>query len=175
MSININQASLVSQDGSSLSGFADKKTARVEQQAAPTVQIRSDVVTLSATGLGADVSQQGKPVSQGNHVAAQETQNGNPLPPKVNQSARASVEQDTPEVAEQKEQVTAAVERLNSFVQDMKRELNFSYDEDLGVVVVKVVESSTDEIIRQIPSEEAVKMAQSLQDLREGGLFEAKA
>lgn len=171
MSININQTSLVSQDSSSLSALAaERKTARVEAQATPTVQVRSDVVTLSAGKVDADVSQTGQStvsdVVKGKKDA--DAVGGKTLPPDESVIVGTTAEGD-------KEQITAAVERLNDFVQDMKRELNFSYDDEIGMVVVKVVESATDEVIRQIPSEEAVKMAQSLQDLREGGLFEAKA
>lgn len=56
----------------------------------------------------------------------------------------------------------AAVQDIEKFVQSVKRNLAFSIDEASGKVVVKVIASETGEVIRQIPSEEALKLADSL-------------
>ncbi|MDB5983739.1 MAG: flagellar biosynthesis protein FlaG [Pseudomonas sp.] len=55
-----------------------------------------------------------------------------------------------------------AVQEIEKFVQSVKRNLEFSIDEASGKVVVKVIASSTGEVIRQMPSEEALKLADSL-------------
>ena len=57
-----------------------------------------------------------------------------------------------------------AVGSLNDFMKVSHRDLNFSVDSDTGIQVVKVVASDTGEVIRQIPSEVALKLAQSLKD-----------
>jgi flagellar protein FlaG len=55
-----------------------------------------------------------------------------------------------------------AVQEIEKFVQSVKRNLEFSIDDTSGKVVVKVIASESGEIIRQIPSAEALKLAESL-------------
>ncbi|GGJ80499.1 flagellar protein FlaG [Pseudomonas matsuisoli] len=66
------------------------------------------------------------------------------------------------------------VSNVEAFTQSIRRDLKFSLDDDSGKVVVKVTDSSTGEVIRQMPSEEALKLAQRLQEAR-SLLFQAKA
>ena len=61
-------------------------------------------------------------------------------------------------------QLRAAVQEIEKFVQSVKRNLEFSIDETSGKVVVKVIASGSGEVIRQIPSEEVLKLANSLND-----------
>ena len=67
-----------------------------------------------------------------------------------------------------------AVQDIEKFVQSIKRNLEFSIDEHSGQVVVKVIASDSGEVIRQIPSAEALKLADSLSSAS-NVLFEAKA
>ncbi len=60
------------------------------------------------------------------------------------------------------EQVKAAVSKISDFVQNFQRDLLFSIDEDSNRLVVKVVDSETQEVIRQIPSEEMLRIAKDL-------------
>lgn len=55
-----------------------------------------------------------------------------------------------------------AVQEIEKFVQSVKRNLEFSIDETSGKVVVKVIASESGEVIRQIPSAEALRLAESL-------------
>ena len=72
-----------------------------------------------------------------------------------------------------REAVEQAVSNMNSFVQNLQRDLQFEVDLDLGQTVISVVDRSTNEVIRQSPSEEAVARAQRLQEQLEdaGGLL----
>ncbi|UFH48009.1 flagellar protein FlaG [Pseudomonas sp. KNUC1026] len=63
-----------------------------------------------------------------------------------------------------KEEVSDAVKQIDKFVNANRRNLDFSIDEGTGDVVVKVIASSTGEVIRQLPSEEALKLAESLKE-----------
>ena len=56
----------------------------------------------------------------------------------------------------------------------LRRNLQFSVDGDSGRMVIKVVDSQTEEVIRQIPKEEVLEIARSLEKT-EGLLFRAKA
>lgn len=51
--------------------------------------------------------------------------------------------------------------------------LQFSIDKDIGKTIIKVVDSTTNEVIRQIPSEELVTLAKNMDKL-EGMLFNQK-
>lgn len=72
------------------------------------------------------------------------------------------------------EQVDSAVTSIQSFVQNIRRDLNFSVDDSSGRVVVKVTDGASGEIIRQLPSEEALRLAESLEEVR-SLLFRAEA
>lgn len=65
--------------------------------------------------------------------------------------------------------VEQAVNQINQYVQTLSRDLQFSVDEDSGRTVVKVLDTETKEVIRQIPSEELLKIARHLTD--GGGLL----
>jgi flagellar protein FlaG len=53
-----------------------------------------------------------------------------------------------------------AVSRLNEYIQNSRRDLHFSVDKGSGRVVLKVIDPETREVIRQIPSEEVIALAQ---------------
>ena len=59
-----------------------------------------------------------------------------------------------------------AVSDINSYVQSVNRKLQFSVNEalPLGRAVIKVIDSETDKVIREIPSEEALEIAQRISE-----------
>jgi flagellar protein FlaG len=57
-----------------------------------------------------------------------------------------------------------AVESLREYVQHVKRHLEFSVDSESGRDIIRVIDSETDEVIREIPPEEAIKMSQRLNE-----------
>lgn len=59
-------------------------------------------------------------------------------------------------------QLSAAVSKLNDYVQSVQRDLSFSVDKDTGQTVVKVYDAKTQEVIRQIPAEETLRLAASI-------------
>lgn len=62
------------------------------------------------------------------------------------------------------ERVKAAAEDIQKFFQSVKRNLEFSTDESTGKLVVKVIATDSGLVIRQIPNEEVLKLAESLSD-----------
>ena len=54
------------------------------------------------------------------------------------------------------------VDTINQFMSSSQRSLNFSLESELGQTIIKVINTATDEVIRQIPSEEAVALAKAL-------------
>ena len=64
--------------------------------------------------------------------------------------------------------------QLNDFVQNVQRDLQFEVDNELGQTIVKVVDQSTQEVIRQIPDEVAMRLAEKLQQDEPLTLFNIK-
>jgi flagellar protein FlaG len=58
--------------------------------------------------------------------------------------------------------LTQAVSQLNDHVQNIQRDLQFSIDIESGNIVVKVIDSKNEQVIRQMPTEEALRMAKDL-------------
>lgn len=95
--------------------------------------------------------------------------------PVAQSSTDSSASNDSKKEAQQSaEKLKAAVQEIDKFVKSIQRNLEFSIDEQSGKVVVKVIASDTGEVVRQLPSAEALKIADSLQNAH-SLLFEAKA
>ena len=62
--------------------------------------------------------------------------------------------------------LSRALTQINEQMRDGGRNLNFSVDEALGMPIIQVKKQDTGEVIRQIPSEEFVKFAHRLEELK---------
>ena len=71
-------------------------------------------------------------------------------------------------------QVAQAVKRINKMMESLGQSLEFSVDSDSQRTVVKVVDQETREVIRQMPTEEALQIAKAL-DQVSGLLIKQKA
>ncbi|MYM25248.1 flagellar biosynthesis protein FlaG [Duganella sp. FT135W] len=69
------------------------------------------------------------------------------------------------------DQVNEAVSQLNKSAQANSQGLEFSVDTDTKRTVVKVIDQSTKEVLRQIPSPEALEIAKSLESKSSTGLL----
>lgn len=72
------------------------------------------------------------------------------------------------------QELQEAVDSMNDFVKSLRNTLNFSIDKDTGRTVVKVIDQATDEVIKQIPSEEMLAISKAIDKLK-GLLIEQKA
>ena len=88
-------------------------------------------------------------------------------------TASAVAESQKTQPFEAKE-LESAVQKVQKFTQNLAKELQFDIDKDSGRTVVKVVDTSTKEVIRQIPSEEMLAMAKALDQIQ-GLLVKQKA
>jgi flagellar protein FlaG len=61
------------------------------------------------------------------------------------------------------EQLKEAVSQLNKASQDKTQGLEFSIDNDSKRTVVKVIDQTTKEVLRQIPTQEALEIAKALE------------
>ena len=60
-----------------------------------------------------------------------------------------------------------AVQEVESFLQTQNRNLAFSIDDETKRSVVTVKDSESGDVIRQIPSEEVLALAERIQDLQQ--------
>lgn len=68
--------------------------------------------------------------------------------------------------AARREELDRALDAVRKAVEPVARNLLFSVDDDSGRTIVKVVDSATKEVIRQIPSEEILSIAKALDKLK---------
>ena len=85
----------------------------------------------------------------------------------VSQVASTVIKPSSVEASSQptREVVAKAAADIQQFVQSMGRNLSFSVDESSGYHVVRVVNPNTGELVRQLPSEELLKIARDFQRL----------
>ena len=71
--------------------------------------------------------------------------------------------------------VAEAVDSTNAYLQSQpSSSIQFSIDKDTGRTVVKMVDTETKEILRQIPSEEMLAISRSIEKMR-GVMIDEKA
>ena len=121
-------------------------------------------------------------------VAVKSPEGGNTLPAEVGKQADVSSSASAnlytnaqkeevgrlPADTSSAEELEQAVAKLNDYVQNTERKLNFQLDEDAGMTIIRVFDKATDELIRQIPNEEAVSLAQKLNQEEPLLLFSAQ-
>lgn len=64
------------------------------------------------------------------------------------------------------EELGNAVADLNKMAQAASQGVRFSVDEETGRTVVKVVDTQTDKVLRQIPTMEALKLWRSIEQMQ---------
>ena len=64
--------------------------------------------------------------------------------------------------------------KLNDYVQSVQRDLEFSLDDSTGISVITVRDRQSSEVIRQIPSEVTLQLAQKLNNEEPLLLFSAQ-
>ena len=81
---------------------------------------------------------------------------------KANRRDETSLKQEN--TASDKDSLPEMVEALNARMEQMQRGLRFSVDDSSGRIIVKVMDLDTEELIRQIPSEEALRIMRSVSE-----------
>jgi len=72
------------------------------------------------------------------------------------------------------EQVKRAADEINRQLKDAAQSIRFSVDSGSGKTIVRVVDSETGDVIRQIPSEEVLAISRSIERMQ-GVLLHQKA
>ncbi len=98
-------------------------------------------------------------------VARTGQQGGEILPPGQQQEEEAAAVPN----------VESVVAQMKDYVQNVKRDLEFTIDEESGRTIITVKDSETDEVIRQIPPEELLHVVKALQENKASLFVETKA
>lgn len=91
-----------------------------------------------------------------------------------NQPLPAVVNEDPSAVAEAS-QLSEAVSRMSDYVQNIRRGLEFTIDEESDRTVITVYDIESEEVIRQIPSEEFLNLARHFNETGGITLIDEKA
>lgn len=62
-------------------------------------------------------------------------------------------------------------DEFNNYVQNVRRELQFSVDDDSGRVIITVIDSESQEVIRQIPPEDISNIRTQLRNAESAGIL----
>ena len=73
-----------------------------------------------------------------------------------------------------REELSGAIDQLNGYLDETQHGLRFSVDENSGRTIVRVIDTETEEVIRQIPSEEMLVLIRHFNEMT-GNLFDAVA
>jgi len=73
------------------------------------------------------------------------------------------------------EELKKAVDVINQVMKQSNNSLEFSVDNETKLPVVKMVDSSTGELIRQYPSEETLAISRDIAQFQQGQLLKQKA
>ena len=94
-----------------------------------------------------------------------------PVPPEKAEPAVPKVKLQAPEkvdlgfnAKEMRQNLQEAIERLNQQLKANGRDLSFQMDEEINRPIITVRNIETGEVVRQIPSEEIIRMAHSIEE-----------
>lgn len=91
-----------------------------------------------------------------------------PVPPPAAPAAAAAAHEEPPR------SLQAVAEQIETYLRANGRELRFSVDAESGRTVITVRDPESGAVVRQIPSEEALRLARSLGD-RPGAILDLQA
>jgi flagellar protein FlaG len=124
--------------------------------------------TLSTVPKQADVRKQTEAGSQQPPVPVKNVPEQDREPELLSNLARVDEARQ-----EQAEALRDKVAKMNDYMQNFNRSLKFSVDEGSGDTIVKVIDSETEKVVRQIPSEEVLDARNAIEKFR-GLLLEVK-
>ena len=112
-------------------------------------------------------------------IPVEEKVQANGINPVTRESQEVSQFSEQKEKQENLQLLNDTVSQINDHMQSINRNLQFSVDEDSeqqsgSAIIVKVIDADTDEVVRQIPSEEVLNVRHAIAELR-GLLLETKA
>ncbi len=103
---------------------------------------------------------------------AEDSEKSNNLQKTLAQQLKKTATSSDPEVLT--EQVKEAIKNINEYIKSFQRSLSFTIDEESETPIIKVLDESDGTVVRQLPSENLLEIAQHLSEAQ-GLLFNDKA
>jgi len=103
-----------------------------------------------------------------------ERMDAKPSPVNTKEEVSPEVSDSPVEGKDKNSDVKHAVAQLNDYIQSVQRDLEFRLDEGSGRSVITVVDRNSQEVIRQIPTEVTLLLAQKLDNEEPLLLFSAQ-
>jgi len=121
---------------------------------------------MSIQATAAALPPQGNPAANNVHNAAREV---NKAPAETTRSAVELSRPASQVTKPDREKLEVATQSVREFVKPINSNLEFSVNDETGQLVVKIIDRATKEVIRQMPSEEMLSIAKTLDSIK--GLF----
>ncbi|NMQ27903.1 flagellar protein FlaG [Candidatus Accumulibacter phosphatis] len=129
----------------------------------PTVSSASSPAPQGHQAISA-AAREARATASGNNAAAPANQ------AQALQQVQAHLQAQAPvQAPPDSEKLETAIQSVREFVKPTNSNIEFSVDDDSGQLVVKIIDRSTKEVIRQMPSEEMMAIAKTLDSIK--GLF----
>jgi flagellar protein FlaG len=122
----------------------------------------------------------GQTLMRGHELAGMSTPKGKPDVPQAHAAAapadgvRVTASESAKKTTVSDTEVKQALDEINRFITPANGNIEFAQDADTGKTLVKIIDTQTKTVIRQIPSKEAVEIAKELNRLQ-GLLVREKA
>lgn len=126
------------------------------------IQSISNLMTLPTSTVVAASAQRAAGESATQQTA--ETSDPSKITGQKELQAADQQKQDNKEVS--KDSAQQAADKLQDFVAAIGTSLRFTVDEDSGSTVIKVMDPDTQQVLRQIPSKEALELSKALDSFK---------
>lgn len=80
-------------------------------------------------------------------------------------SNRSAAPQKEATLMEQQAQLKESAEKFNKMSEDLNLDVKFAYNDKIDQVYLNVIDKHTGRVIRKLPSEEAMKISESMKEL----------
>lgn len=93
--------------------------------------------------------------------SADPAKENNAVKPSPGENNRVEADNEKPS----RETVEKMLAKANELTKSLSRKLNFSYDDRIDMVIVKVMEGDGEKVIRQIPPEEMIRLSLRMDEI----------
>ncbi|MDC9501801.1 MULTISPECIES: flagellar protein FlaG [unclassified Pseudoalteromonas] len=123
------------------------------------------IASTSLTGEDKQIGQAGSVLTQRAVDDVNKTDEQGPQNQLSNQYAQQGIETNSSQNQQlEREQLEKVAQQLQDFMGEMNRSLQFQVDEDSGRDVIKILDKTSGDVIKQYPSEEVLSLVSKLSE-----------
>lgn len=128
---------------------------------------------MDVNGIGQNANNINAYSSNSNFSDYSQTNTEVAIPQAQKVETKSSAENETKNQEYSKKDVDNALNKINNFLKDDKTHAEYTYNEEMKTMMVKVIDENTKEVILEIPPKKILDMVASM--LRQVGLLDKKA